>query len=92
MPGLLWGLLILGAGATITSSCLLGNDKKWLHYCQVAALTFVVVTTLAAIADLARPYEGSVAVKPEAFVRALGVMQTQMPNKAGSAQGTDGLR
>jgi hypothetical protein len=79
MPGLLWGLLILGAGATITSSCLLGNDKKWLHYCQVAALTFVVVTTLAAIADLARPYEGSVAVKPEAFVRALEVMQTLTP-------------
>lgn len=74
MPGLLWGLLMLGAVATILSSCLLGNDKKWLHYCQVAALTFVVVTTLAAIADLARPYEGSVAVRPDAFVRALQVM------------------
>jgi hypothetical protein len=75
MPGLLWGLLVLGAGATILSSCLLGNDKKWLHYCQVAALTFVVVTTLAAIADLARPYEGSVAVKPTAFIRALEGMR-----------------
>jgi hypothetical protein len=76
MPGLLWGLLVLGAAATILSSCLLGNDKKWLHYCQVAALTFVVVTTLAAIADLARPYEGSVAVRPTAFIRALEIMQS----------------
>lgn len=75
MPDLLWGLLVLGAGATILSSCLLGNDKKWLHYCQVAALTFVVVTTLAAIADLARPYEGSVAVKPTSFIQALEGMQ-----------------
>jgi hypothetical protein len=75
MPGLLWGLLGLGAGATILSSCLLGNDKKWLHYCQVAALTFVIVTTLAAIADLARPYEGAVAVKPTAFIRAMEGMQ-----------------
>lgn len=76
MPALLWGLLILGAIATILSSCLLGNDKKWLHYCQVAALTFVIVTALAAIADLARPYEGSVAVSPSAFVQALEVMET----------------
>jgi len=75
MPALLWGLLVLGGCATIASSCLLGNDKKWLHYCQVAALTFVIVTTLAAIADLARPYEGSVAVKPSSFLQALDAMQ-----------------
>lgn len=76
MPSLLWVLLVLGGCATITSSCLLGNDKKWLHYCQVGALTFVVVTTLAAIADLARPYEGSVAVTPASFVQALQIMQS----------------
>jgi hypothetical protein len=74
MPLLLWLLLVIGGGATIVSSCLLGNDKKWLHYCQVAALTFVVVTTLAAIADLARPYGGAVAIHPEAFIHAVSVM------------------
>ncbi|HTD96966.1 MAG TPA: hypothetical protein VK627_08550, partial [Edaphobacter sp.] len=57
------------------SSCLLGNDNKWLHYCQVLALTFVVAVTLAAIADLAKPYEGAVAVKATVFVRTLEVMQ-----------------
>ncbi|MBS1799269.1 MAG: DUF4239 domain-containing protein [Acidobacteria bacterium] len=74
VPLLLWILLVIGGGTTIVSSCLLGNDKKWLHYCQVAALTFVVVTTLAAIADLARPYDGTIAVHPEAFIHAVKVM------------------
>ena len=80
MPFLFWVLLILGGGATIVSSCLLGNDKKWLHYCQVGALTFVVATTLLAIADLSRPYEGAVAVQPAAFVRALKAMQASNPD------------
>jgi hypothetical protein len=75
LPGLLWLLLVAGAGATVGSSCLLGNDNKWLHYCQVLALTFVVAVTLAAIADLARPFEGSMSVTPVAFERALALMR-----------------
>jgi Protein of unknown function (DUF4239) len=75
LPGILWLLLMAGAGATVGSSCLLGNDNKWLHYCQVLALTFVVAVTLAAIADLARPFEGAVSVTPVAFERALVLMQ-----------------
>jgi hypothetical protein len=75
LPGILWLLLVAGAAATVGSSCLLGNDNKWLHYCQVLALTFVVAVTLAAIADLARPFEGAVSVTPVAFERALVMMQ-----------------
>ena len=75
LPGILWLLLVAGAGATVGSACLLGNDNKWLHYCQVMALTFVVAVTLAAIADLARPFEGAVSVSPVAFKRALTMMQ-----------------
>jgi Protein of unknown function (DUF4239) len=75
LPVLMWVLLIVGGIATVGSSCLLGNDNKWLHYCQVLALTFVVAVTLAAIADLAKPYEGAVAVKATVFVRTLEVMQ-----------------
>ncbi|HEY2040610.1 MAG TPA: hypothetical protein VGG95_13140 [Edaphobacter sp.] len=77
VPFLLWVLLLLGAIATIVSSCVLGNDKKWLHYCQVAALTFVVITTLVAVADLARPYDGAVAVEPSAFTHALQLMRAK---------------
>jgi Protein of unknown function (DUF4239) len=75
LPEILWLLLVAGAGATVGSACLLGNDNKWLHYCQVLALTFVVAVALAAIADLARPFEGAVSVKPVAFERAYAMMQ-----------------
>lgn len=75
LPGILWLLLMAGAAATVGSACLLGNDNKWLHYCQVLALTFVVSVALASIADLARPFEGAVSVSPVAFERALAMMQ-----------------
>jgi Protein of unknown function (DUF4239) len=75
LPKILWLLLVAGAGATVGSACLLGNDNKWLHYCQVLALTFVVAVTLAAIADLARPFEGAVSVSSVAFERAQKMMQ-----------------
>lgn len=76
LPTVLWVLLIVGGMMTIISSCLLGNDKKWLHYGQVLALTFVVALTLAAIADLAKPFEGAVSVSPASLQRALVIMQT----------------
>jgi hypothetical protein len=80
LPGVLWMLLIVGGVSTVVSSCLLGNDKKWLHYGQVMALTFVISVTLAAIADIARPFEGAVAVAPTALERTLAVMQqTALP-------------
>ena len=75
LPKILWLLLLAGAGATVGSACLLGNDNEWLHYCQVLALTFVVSVTLASIADLARPFEGAVSVTPVAFERALTLMR-----------------
>ena len=74
LPTVLWILLLAGAVATVGSACLLGNDNRWLHYCQVLALTFVVAVTLSAIADLARPFEGAVAVSSGAFQHALDVM------------------
>jgi hypothetical protein len=76
LPNVLWVLLIVGGMATVGSSCLIGNDKKLLHYGQVLALTFVVALTLAAIADLARPFEGAVSVSPASLQRAMVIMQT----------------
>ena len=75
LPTLMWVLLIVGGVATVVSSCLLGNENQWLHYCQVMALTFVVAVTLAAIADLAKPYQGALAVRSTVFVRTLEIMQ-----------------
>jgi Protein of unknown function (DUF4239) len=75
LPTVLWVLLVVGGGVTIASAAILGNDNKWLHYFQVLVLTFVVSVALAAIADLARPFEGSVSVSPAAFERVLATMQ-----------------
>ena len=75
LPMVLWILLLAGGGATVGSSCLLGNENQWLHYCQVLALTFVVAVTLTAIADLARPFEGAVSVSAAPFVEAQIAMQ-----------------
>src|SRR5271154_1993388 len=75
LPMILWLLLVAGEGGVVGAGCLLGNDNKWLHYCQVLALTFVVAVTLASIADLARPFEGAVSVSSVAFERALALMQ-----------------
>ncbi len=70
LPSVLWVLLIVGAILTVSSTCLLGNERRWLHYCQVLAVTFVVTVALAAIGDIARPFGGSVSVPRTDFERA----------------------
>jgi hypothetical protein len=70
LPGILWAVLILGAAATIVSACLFGSSDLRLHLTQVTALSFVISLLLVAIADLNRPFQGSVHVQPSAFERA----------------------
>lgn len=77
MPLGLWLLLLSGALLVVGSSCFLGHDKSWLHYIQVLSLTFTILVTLAAIADIDHPFAGSVHVSPSAFIDALDVMGTQ---------------
>ncbi len=70
LPGILWAVLILGAAATIVSACLFGSSDFRLHVAQVIALSFVISLVLVAIADINRPFQGSVHVQPLAFERA----------------------
>ena len=70
LPGILWSVLILGAAATIISACLFGSSDFRLHLTQVIALSFVISLVLVAIADINRPFQGSVHVPPSAFERA----------------------
>ena len=70
LPGILWSVLILGAAATIVSACLFGSSDFRLHLTQVIALSFVISLVLVAIADINRPFQGSVHVPPSAFERA----------------------
>jgi len=67
MPGILWTVLIAGAIATIISACLFGSQDFRLHLIQVVMLSTVLSLILVAIADMNRPFQGSVHVSAAGF-------------------------
>ena len=70
LPDILWTVLIVGAAATIISACLFGSENFKLHFIQVLMLSCVLALVLVAIADINRPFQGSVHVTPAAFEHA----------------------
>jgi len=70
LPGILWAVLISGAVVTIISACLFGSVDLKLHLIQVGMLALLVALALVAIADINRPFQGSVHVSPTGFERA----------------------
>jgi len=70
LPGILWFVLILGGGLTILSASLFGTESFWLHVVQALSLTLLISLTLVAIADIDRPFQGTVHVWPLGFQRA----------------------
>ncbi len=70
LPGILWAVLIIGAVVTIVSSCLFGGVDFRLHLIQVAMLAVMLALALVAIADINRPFQGSVHVSPTGFEQA----------------------
>ncbi len=70
LPGILWAILILGAIVTIVSACLFGGSDFRLQMAQVLMLSLLIASALVAIADINRPFQGSVHVSPAGFVRA----------------------
>jgi hypothetical protein len=75
LPGVLWFVLILGAVVTVASTCLFGNANGVLHTIQVTAFSLLISLALVAIADINRPYQGSVHVSDYPFRRAQIEMQ-----------------
>lgn len=75
LPNVLWFVLIAGGGLTIMSSCTFGSSNRWLHALQVFAFSLFISLVLAAIADIDRPFQGSVHVSDSAFQRAQINMQ-----------------
>ncbi len=70
LPMVLWFVLIVGGGVTVASSCLFGSDNTVLHTLQVFAFSVLIAMALVAIADINRPFQGSVHVSNYAFIRA----------------------
>jgi len=73
---LMWAVLIGGALLVIASSCLSGNENLLLHYYHVLSLSALILLMLAAIADIARPFEGGTSLAPIAFQDASSRMTT----------------
>ena len=70
LPEILWIVLIVGAIVTIVSACLFGTLDFKLHLIQVTMLALMLSLILVAIADINRPFQGSVHVPPVAFEKA----------------------
>jgi hypothetical protein len=77
IPGVLWFVLAVGAAVTIGSTCLFGASNGVLHVVQVTAFSLLIWLVLVAIADINRPYQGSVHVGDYAFRRAQIDMREQ---------------
>lgn len=75
LPAVLWFVLIIGGGVTVASSCLFGSSNVLLHVLQVFAFSLLLAMGLVAIADIHRPFEGSVHISDYGFVRAQQNMQ-----------------
>jgi Protein of unknown function (DUF4239) len=70
LPTVLWFLLIIGGAVTIASSAMFGSANKPLHALQVLVFSLLIVLALIAVADIDRPFQGSVHVSDFAFRRA----------------------
>lgn len=70
LPAVLWGVLIVGGILSVASSCLFGSANEALHSMQVFAFSLLIALGLVAIADINRPFQGSVHVHNFGFIRA----------------------
>jgi hypothetical protein len=70
LPTVLWCVLIIGGMVTIASASMFGSANTALHTLQVFAFSLLVALVLVAIADIDRPFQGSVHVSSYAFQRA----------------------
>ncbi len=76
LPGILRAVLVAGGIITVASSCFFGVPSFRFHVLQVVVLSFLISLVLVAIADIDRPYQGSVTVQPEGFQAALITFHT----------------
>jgi hypothetical protein len=75
LPTVLWFVLVVGGILTIVSSCMFGSQNRFLHGVQVVFFSLLIGLALLAIADINKPFRGSVHVGNDAFVRALENMK-----------------
>jgi len=77
LPSVLWCVLLIGGAVTVASTCMFGASNGALHVIQVSAFALLISLVLVAIADINRPFQGSVHVSDYAFRRAQMEMKEQ---------------
>jgi Protein of unknown function (DUF4239) len=77
LPTVLWCVLLIGGAVTVASTCMFGASNGVLHVIQVSAFALLISLVLVAIADINRPFQGSVHVSDYAFRRAQMEMKEQ---------------
>jgi hypothetical protein len=77
LPAVLWFVLLVGGAVTVASTCMFGASNGALHVIQVGAFASLISLVLVAIADINRPFQGSVHVSDYAFRRAQMEMKDQ---------------
>lgn len=70
LPSVLWCLLVIGGTVTIASASTFGSANTPLHALQVFVFSLLIILALVAVADIDRPFQGSVHVSHFAFQRA----------------------
>jgi Protein of unknown function (DUF4239) len=70
LPTVLWCVLIVGGAVTIASASMFGSANTALHALQVFVFSLLIALALVAIADIDRPFEGSIHISDYAFQRA----------------------
>ncbi len=75
LPGLLWGVLLVGGALTIVSACLFSAESVKLQGLHVFSISLLVSLSLIAIADIHRPFHGPIRVGDDAFL----TVQQSMP-------------
>jgi hypothetical protein len=80
LPGILWAVLLFGSVLTVLYACLFGAENLTLHAIQVSGLSLLIALSLAAIADLSRPYQGAAHVEPYGFMRAQQTLNSTQPD------------
>jgi len=77
LPTVLWCVLMFGGAVTVISSCMFGAASGLLHGIQVFCFSLLISLVLVAIADIDRPFQGTVHVRDAAFRRAQQNMSEQ---------------
>jgi hypothetical protein len=75
LPTVLWSVLIIGGAVTVGSASMFGSANTSLHALQIFVFSLLISLALEAVADINRPFQGSVHVSDFPFRRAQHNMQ-----------------